>query len=318
MKRQVDIMIICAAFFLIAAVGKSEYKADTNGETVEAQFPGLASGALTFAKPGELPGDVLLRADTIEITSADLEKIIASKPGLSREQKKANAFFFLEQEAKDRLLRRLAGGAPDQGTAKAGEKSDREAIRAYLDRVAGAVDSTDDDVTRFYNENKDTFCGAKLEQVRPQVRQYLMQEKKQEAVSEHLRNLGRKMSIVVSRSWVKEQAALARENPVDKTRGGGKPSLVVFSAASCCGPDKMRPVLDALKKTCPEKMDIVYVEARKENILATRYNVSSIPTQIFFDAAGKEILRHRGFMSQDSILTAWKQRGINLAAEQAK
>ncbi|MEE9371136.1 MAG: thioredoxin family protein, partial [Sedimentisphaerales bacterium] len=139
---------------------------------------------------------------------------------------------------------------------------------------------------------------------------YVLQEKKQRLVTEHRRTLGQRVDIIVSAAWVKQQAALAKDNPLDKVRSNGKPTLVVFSAASCCGPDKMLPVLDSLKSKYAKTVNIMYLEARKEQILASRYNVYSIPTQIFFDKAGKEVFRHTGFFSKDQISKKLVEMGV--------
>jgi thioredoxin 1 len=37
-----------------------------------------------------------------------------------------------------------------------------------------------------------------------------------------------------------------------------------------------------------------------------------IPTQIFYDAAGRELFRHEGFFGKDDILAKWKELGVSL------
>ena len=45
---------------------------------------------------------------------------------------------------------------------------------------------------------------------------------------------------------------------------------------------------------------------------ADRYKISLIPTQILFDAAGKEIFRHTGYFSHDDILAKFRELGVKL------
>ena len=45
---------------------------------------------------------------------------------------------------------------------------------------------------------------------------------------------------------------------------------------------------------------------------AKKYSVQIIPTQIFFDAAGKELFRNEGFLSKADILAKWKELGVKL------
>ena len=42
-----------------------------------------------------------------------------------------------------------------------------------------------------------------------------------------------------------------------------------------------------------------------------------IPTQILYDAAGRELFRHEGFFSREEILAAFRERGITLGATNA-
>jgi hypothetical protein len=46
--------------------------------------------------------------------------------------------------------------------------------------------------------------------------------------------------------------------------------------------------------------------------LVKEYRISVMPTQIFYDASGKELFRHEGFFSKEDILGKWKELGIEL------
>jgi thioredoxin 1 len=54
------------------------------------------------------------------------------------------------------------------------------------------------------------------------------------------------------------------------------------------------------------------VDARENTELAEQYAVRMIPTQIFFDAEGKELFRHEGFISKEDILKKWAELGVSL------
>jgi thioredoxin 1 len=41
-----------------------------------------------------------------------------------------------------------------------------------------------------------------------------------------------------------------------------------------------------------------------------------IPTQIFFDTAGKELFRHEGFFAREDILLKWKELGVDIEKKQ--
>ena len=155
------------------------------------------------------------------------------------------------------------------------------------------------------------MCGnASYDQVKGELKQYVLRQKQQQAVSEYIRTLGTRVPIVVSASWVKEQAKLARDNPVDKARASGKPSLVDFGASGCRPCDMMTPVLKYLKEKYIGKLNVHFIHVREENILAARYGIEAIPVQIFFDRHGKEVFRHSGYFPQVEIETKLSEMGV--------
>ncbi len=48
--------------------------------------------------------------------------------------------------------------------------------------------------------------------------------------------------------------------------------------------------------------------------MGKQYGIRVMPTQVFFDATGKERFRHEGFISKDDILAKWKELGVDLSA----
>ncbi|MHC4574895.1 MAG: thioredoxin family protein [Planctomycetota bacterium] len=310
MKSTSIIFVACTLLLLAATGTAAEVKTAATGQTVARLYPNLASSVLTLAKLAELPKDTLLRAGKVEISMADVTKSIEKQPKQFQEQLKKNAFFVLEKDATRKLLVEAARKSFNEGAEQSPTKSDRELINRYIDRLTEKITVTEADISLFYKENEAAFCGTPLEKVKDRIGPYVLQEKKQRAVDEHLHTLGQRMNILVSASWVKEQAALARDNPLNKARENGKPTLAVFSAASCCGPDKMLPVLKSIREKYGAKLNIIYLEARKEQILTARYQVGSIPTQIFYDKAGKEVFRHSGFFSQTDVEKKLKDVGI--------
>ncbi len=305
--RSVSVLIVA---FVAASIALGEETSPKGPGALESLYPGLATSVLTHAKVGDLPEGLLLRSDPVQIGKADLTKIISGEPPELREQLRKNAFFLLENETAKRLLAATARRTLEQDGQDPKDKGDAEVIRAYLDRLTKSIDVTDQDIVGFYDRNVHLFCGAGLDQVRPHLRQYVLQEKRQEAVEEHIRGLGGKFNIVVSAPWAKEQATLARNNPLDEARGKGRPAIVAFSGASCCGPDKMLPVLKALRQKYEDQVNVVYLEARQEQVLAARYHVRSIPTLILYDKAGKEAFRTTGAMDAEALESKLAMVGV--------
>jgi hypothetical protein len=148
-----------------------------------------------------------------------------------REQLRKNGFFLLEQMATSKLLVQVAREHPDRTEAELPQNSEKDIIRGYFQQIVEKVEVTEAELQEFYRENKGMLGGAKLGQVRKQLHQYILHQKREQALSEHIRTLGQTIPIVVSASWVKEQAILAQDNPVDNARMSGRPSLVDFGAS---------------------------------------------------------------------------------------
>ena len=279
-------------------------------KTVEQLYPNLAAGVLTYAKVSVLPEGVLLKSEGIEISSNDIDKSISGQPEQFQAELKKNAFFVLEQEATGKILKKVAAQKLSENGKDVNSMADNQLVRSFFEELTKDVKVTDKDIETFYKENESVFCGTPLEKVKDRIGPYVLQEKKKRLVTGHIRTLGQRVDITVSTAWVSQQAALAKDNPLDKVRSNGKPTLAVFSAASCCGADKMLPVLDSLKSQYGKTVNIMYLEARKEQILTSRYNVYSIPTQIFFDETGKEVFRHTGFFSKGQISKKLVEMGV--------
>ena len=192
-----------------------------------------------------------------------------------------------------------------QAAAKTGadisQKDEQEIIGEALRTLARTAKVGDAEIRDFYKDNKEMFGGASLAQVRPQVEQFLLQQKQQELINRHIRTIGKRFEIRLSSSWLKKKAVLARDNPVDRARASGKPSLVDFGSTGCVPCDMMAPVLETLRQEYKGKVNVLFVHVAEEPILTSRYGVQSIPVQIFFDKTGKEVFRHVGFFPQEEI-----------------
>jgi thiol-disulfide isomerase/thioredoxin len=277
--------------------------------TVEATYPGLAGGVLTFAVLGKLPEGTLLESGTVRITQGDLDAELAKAPAEARPQLARNAFFFLEQVGAQKVIldvaRREAGN--DKAAAS---RPDRELMRGHFERIAKTVSVTDAEVKDFYENNKDACGGATLEQMKGQLRQYVQQQKEKAAGDEYTRTLGKRVPIRVSADWTAAQAVLARDNPVDKARLSGKPSMVDFGASGCRPCDMMAPILKTLESRYEHKANILFVHVREQQVLGARYGIEGIPSQVFFDKDGREVFRHVGFYPADQIERQLAEMGV--------
>jgi thioredoxin 1 len=302
MNAKMLLLTLTAALLPPGSFAFAEAAAEDVPPTVQSVYPTLTSGALSLAVLKDLPEGILLKAGELEITSESIAGIITAQPEQTREDFEKNAFFILEQEATGAILTDLARKAsPASGPETAPQDENVLLERFFEKEVFKTIEATDDEVKIFYEANKDMFGGATQGQVGASIKTYLISQKKQEKASNYIQTLGRQTPIHVSSAWVKKQAALAYDNPVDKARQSQRPSLVDFGASGCKPCDMMTPILDALGKKYAGKLNVVFVHVREHQILASRYGIQSIPVQVFYDKDGKEVFRHTGFFAQDEI-----------------
>lgn len=91
----------------------------------------------------------------------------------------------------------------------------------------------------------------------------------------------------------------------------GLPRLVDLGAGKCIPCKKMAPILDELKEEYAGRLEVVFIDVWQDKDAAQKYGIASIPTQIFFDPAGKELFRHEGFFAKEDILAQWKELGFD-------
>ena len=112
-----------------------------------------------------------------------------------------------------------------------------------------------------------------------------------------------------------EPPASANRTPENETKtevSSSLPKLVDLGAGKCIPCKMMAPILEELSAEYKGKLQVVVIDVWKNPNEGQKYNLRVIPTQIFFDADGKELFRHEGFFSKEDILAKWKKFGVNL------
>lgn len=90
------------------------------------------------------------------------------------------------------------------------------------------------------------------------------------------------------------------------------PRLVDLGADKCVPCKKMAPILAELKSNYVGQLEVEFIDVWKDPDAAKPYRVRLIPTQIFYDANGKELFRHEGFFGKEDILAKWRELGTPL------
>jgi thioredoxin 1 len=109
----------------------------------------------------------------------------------------------------------------------------------------------------------------------------------------------------------------AAGNAVDsaKANTNKRPRLVDIGASKCIPCKMMAPILEDLKKSYEDRMDVEFIDVWKSPDSGKNYGIKIIPTQIFYSTEGKELFRHEGFFGKEDILAKWKELGVDLSAK---
>ncbi len=99
-------------------------------------------------------------------------------------------------------------------------------------------------------------------------------------------------------------AAVPVQDVVQVALQAGKPTVAEFGANACASCREMKPVLEALRREHGARIAVVEVDliAQRAGGYIQRYGIQLMPTQVFFDASGREIGRHLGTISGAEIL----------------
>lgn len=104
-------------------------------------------------------------------------------------------------------------------------------------------------------------------------------------------------------------------SPVAEATGQSEklPRLLDLGADKCIPCKAMAPILEELKKEYAGRMTVEFIDVWKNPEAGKAHNIEMIPTQIFYDAEGKELFRHTGFFGKQDILDKWRDLGIRFA-----
>lgn len=92
------------------------------------------------------------------------------------------------------------------------------------------------------------------------------------------------------------------------------PKLIDLGAGKCIPCKMMKPILDELKRDYADRFTTEFIDVWENPDAGKQYGIEVIPTQIFYDATGKELFRHVGFFGKEDILAKWKEFGVNWSA----
>jgi len=100
------------------------------------------------------------------------------------------------------------------------------------------------------------------------------------------------------------------DDVLSKARKEGEAVMLELGSVGCMPCEKMKPVMEKLRTNYKGKLEVFFVDVKKDRDSAQRFGVYIIPTQVFLDKSGKEIHRHIGYYGYEEIVPVLKKAGI--------
>lgn len=95
------------------------------------------------------------------------------------------------------------------------------------------------------------------------------------------------------------------KNIISTAQAQNKPVVIIFSSTMCSDCQKMKKVLTVVEPKYKDKIEFMKINAgaddKQVQDLVKKYNVYLVPTLIFIDKKGKELMKREGSMTEDAF-----------------
>ncbi|MEW6118138.1 MAG: thioredoxin family protein [Nitrospirota bacterium] len=100
------------------------------------------------------------------------------------------------------------------------------------------------------------------------------------------------------------------EMTLNRAKKEGKIVMLELGSVGCIPCEQMKPVMKKLSENYKGKLEVIFVDVKKDSKNAKKYGVFVIPVQVFLDKEGKEFHRHLGYYSYEEIVPVLKKAGL--------
>jgi thioredoxin 1 len=90
----------------------------------------------------------------------------------------------------------------------------------------------------------------------------------------------------------------------------GMVTMVDVGAKACIPCKMMIPVIESLSEEYEGRAAIVFIDVWKNPDETPKFGLRAIPTQIFYDKEGNEVMRHEGYFSKEEIIKVLTKLGV--------
>ena len=101
----------------------------------------------------------------------------------------------------------------------------------------------------------------------------------------------------------------------DKQEAGKSAAKITFielGSVNCIPCRAMQPVMRAIEERYGDQIDIIFYDVWRpdQRHYAQEYGIRLIPTQVFLDSSGTELMRHEGFFPEKNLIEFLESQGL--------
>ena len=267
--------------------------------------------------PEEKKMVILATVNGRPITSEELDRELETLPSEYQEVFEEDKEEFLNQLITKEILLQEAERQELENEKEIQEKIEEDKehreeilIQELIQSITRGVQVSPEEIRKLYDELKSEIPGKTFQEVKGQLKIYILRQKRKEKLEFWVEELGSKAKISRNEEWLRAQRMARMKNPLDQALKKNKPVLVDFGRGVCIPCKRMKPILEELTIEYEGKASILIIEIDEYPTLTRRHSIRLIPTQIFFDAEGNEVYRHEGFMSKEAMKEKLEQMGV--------
>jgi thioredoxin 1 len=118
------------------------------------------------------------------------------------------------------------------------------------------------------------------------------------------------VALLLSPSFARCDSGVMQEKPASKAI----PRMIDLGRNQCMPCKMMAPILEELKREYAGIIDIEYINVAENPDAMKKLGlpIRAVPFQIFYDASGKIVKRHYGYMSKQMILQEFRALGFDV------
>ena len=90
-----------------------------------------------------------------------------------------------------------------------------------------------------------------------------------------------------------------------------KVTFLELGSVTCIPCKKMQPVMKSIETRYAGQVKVVFHDVMKDRAVSQQYGIKLIPTQVFLDQSGKELMRHEGFFPETEIDKFLQAQGLS-------